>query len=251
MSDRLQWFRWNPGAMPQLDKVPLSVRGAAHALMDALWLNPELESWDLVKLLDHLMIELNHLDVDILSRIMPPIHLYLSRERGEGEAWRDKKRTAGRLGGLAKASNATSTLANLPPTYLPTKLPKEPKEKRACPKQASDPSPAVMEIPCVGNGPKTWTLHQAKVDEWISSFPGLDVMGEVRRAAQWLRDNPTKAKTANGMPAFFSRWLSRATDSPATGRTPAPAARKRTWESDEAFKTQLSGYKVPVLGETE
>lgn len=58
----------------------------------------------------------------------------------------------------------------------------------------------------------SWQLPQAKLDEWQKTFPDLDVEGQLRRAAQWLRDNPSKQKTPGGMPRFLGSWLLRAAD---------------------------------------
>jgi len=59
---------------------------------------------------------------------------------------------------------------------------------------------------------KTWDLDSKKVDEWQESFPGIDIPNECKKALQWIRDNPTKRKTARGMPKFLGGWLSRAND---------------------------------------
>jgi hypothetical protein len=64
----------------------------------------------------------------------------------------------------------------------------------------------------VGNG-QTWTLAGSKLDEWSSAYPHLDVEAELRKARQWLIDNPPKRKTLRGMPRFLNGWLSRAQDS--------------------------------------
>ncbi len=50
----------------------------------------------------------------------------------------------------------------------------------------------------------------SKVSEYRATFPGLDVEGECRKALQWTRDNPTRRKTARGMPKFLFGWLERA-----------------------------------------
>jgi len=78
-------------------------------------------------------------------------------------------------------------------------------------------SPTLYEVPCSGTGPKTWPLTQAKLDEWMTAFPGIDVKAELRKAIQYLKDNPTKLKTHRGCPAYFGRWLGRAQD-----RNPKP-----------------------------
>ncbi len=54
-----------------------------------------------------------------------------------------------------------------------------------------------------------WHLPQAKLDEYKQAYPAIDVEDELRKAAQWLSDNPRKRKTAEGMYKFISGWLSR------------------------------------------
>jgi hypothetical protein len=85
-------------------------------------------------------------------------------------------------------------------------------KKDACsepvPKPASEPP--VLVFPTVGKGKKQWSLIEAKLAEYRESFPGVDVLAECRKALQWCRDNPTKRKTARGMPAFLTRWLGKA-----------------------------------------
>jgi hypothetical protein len=83
-------------------------------------------------------------------------------------------------------------------------------------------------FPTVGAGPKTWGLCESKVREYQTSFPGIDVVSECRKAWQWCQDNPAKRKTARGMPAFLARWLSKVQDrggghSAGSGRTGTPS----------------------------
>jgi hypothetical protein len=66
----------------------------------------------------------------------------------------------------------------------------------------------VMVFICSGSPPK-WSLPKTKLDEWQEAFPGVDVLGECRKALQWTRDNPSKKKTARGMPKFLFGWLER------------------------------------------
>lgn len=79
-------------------------------------------------------------------------------------------------------------------------------------KSLADDDPVVMNIPIVGCGPgkrKEWSLLQSKIIEYGESFPGVDVLSECKKARQWCIDNPTKRKTAAGMPKFLSAWLGR------------------------------------------
>jgi hypothetical protein len=75
----------------------------------------------------------------------------------------------------------------------------------------SDSKPPVLLFTAVGK--KEWGLTEEKIAEWTEAYPGVNVLAECRKARQWCIDNPTKNKTAKGMPAFLSRWLSRAQDS--------------------------------------
>ncbi len=84
------------------------------------------------------------------------------------------------------------------------------------PPQAASSEPAdsseslvVLTYPTVGKGSRTWDLSKAKLNEYLESFPGVDVLAECRLALQWCRDNPKKRKTPSGMPAFLASWLGR------------------------------------------
>lgn len=61
---------------------------------------------------------------------------------------------------------------------------------------------------------KEWVLPKVKLDEYLTSYPGIYVENELLKALQWCRDNPRKRKTHGGMPAFLSAWLSRAQNKP-------------------------------------
>jgi hypothetical protein len=76
------------------------------------------------------------------------------------------------------------------------------------------PEEIVLTFPCSGKktDPREWHLGKAKLAEYAESFPGVDALAECRKALQWCRDNPSKRKTARGMTAFLSRWLSSAQD---------------------------------------
>lgn len=90
------------------------------------------------------------------------------------------------------------------------------------PPQAEASEPSGIVFPIKGKR-RNWALPAAKLAEYVESFNGLDVPAEFRRARQWLRDHPTKQKTATGMPSFLTRWLSRSNDraTPMSHGTPA------------------------------
>ena len=111
-----------------------------------------------------------------------------------------------------------------------------------------DTTPAVLIFPTVGAGAKTWELTEAQRAEWQGHYPGLDVLGECRKALAWVRAN--QPKTARGMPAFLVGWLNRTTNRGGTSRPTslaAPAApvlehpRSRTVGNVAAARVFISG----------
>lgn len=109
-------------------------------------------------------------------------------------------------------SDACVTERYAPPAPAPAPAPKEEEPAaQVCdePPKAAASSPTVLTFPTVGKKkePKEWHLIEAKLAEYRESFPGVDVLACCRAALQWCRDNPARRKTARGMPAFLSRWL--------------------------------------------
>ena len=76
-----------------------------------------------------------------------------------------------------------------------------------------EPAPTAFRFAAKG---KTWTLPQAKYDEYRASYAGrltaADLDAEFTKARQWLTDNPNRRPTTTGMPQFLTRWLNRAYD---------------------------------------
>ncbi len=97
------------------------------------------------------------------------------------------------------------------------------------------PSPVFLDFPITGKSRlKVWNLTEAKLAEYQTSFPGLDVEAEMRAARQWCVDNPPKRKTHNGMPAFLTGWLTRSQNS---GRGSGQAKQQPA--------TRLPDFKLP------
>ena len=68
--------------------------------------------------------------------------------------------------------------------------------------------PAVLEFPCDGN-PSAWRLTGSQLAEWGKLFPSLDLLAECRAALAWVLADPSRRKTARGMPKFLVGWFSR------------------------------------------
>jgi hypothetical protein len=85
---------------------------------------------------------------------------------------------------------------------------------------ASEPTAEIEVFPTVGGG--AFVLPEPQAEELTALFPTLDVAQELRSAKAWLVANPTKRKTAKGMPKFLTAWCTRSTSQQrSTGGQPA------------------------------
>lgn len=72
-------------------------------------------------------------------------------------------------------------------------------------------------------GRKEFRLCTSKVDEWVETFGSRGgVESELRKARQWLLDNPSKQKTERGMVRFLGSWLGRVNDRRGFASSPEP-----------------------------
>lgn len=78
--------------------------------------------------------------------------------------------------------------------------------------RVNDNEKVLLSFPCVGPV-KEWHLVDSKLAEWVEAYAGsVSIMDECKKARQWLLNNPTRRKTANGMPRFLNSWITRAVD---------------------------------------
>lgn len=101
--------------------------------------------------------------------------------------------------------------------------------------------PALLSFPTIGTGPKTWSLRRADVTAWQEAYPGLDILGECRRALAWV--NANQAKTAKGMPAFLVNWFNRAVQRGGNSRPTAGAAVRTSYDAATLKRLQNAGVK--------
>lgn len=113
---------------------------------------------------------------------------------------------------MSHLSSSSSSSSSSDTTYPDKETPTE-----SCPATSetevldTPPPQVVMTFPTQGKA-KAWHLTEDRLAEWEELYPALDVEHECRRALDWVKCN--RPKTANGMPAFLSRWLGKATDRP-------------------------------------
>lgn len=66
-------------------------------------------------------------------------------------------------------------------------------------------------------------ISAASVSEWAETYPGVNVMQQLREMRAWCTANPTNRKTARGIGAFVVRWLGKEQDkSGSIGYRPTP-----------------------------
>ena len=96
----------------------------------------------------------------------------------------------------------------------------------------------ILTFPTVGTNGHQWLLTQAQCDEWTALYPGLDILGECRKALAWVQANPQLKKTPGGMNKFLVGWMNRCTDN----TRPSPGSRfSKTAGNKAAIKSWLEG----------
>lgn len=130
---------------------------------------------------------------------------------------------SGNSGNFSEVMAETAPVASLPIEGKGTEEKRRESPNGDSAAAPSATSPVVLTFQTTGRGPKTWDLTEAQRAEWQDAYPGLDVLGECRKALQWVKAN--QPKTAKGMPAFLVNWFNRAT-ARGTGRNDrVPAVR--------------------------
>lgn len=74
-----------------------------------------------------------------------------------------------------------------------------------------------IRLPVDGGG--DWIATGDMVREWRETYPTLDIQAQMRRARQWLLDNPSRQKTKRGMRRFMGSWLATAANNASTQTT--------------------------------
>jgi hypothetical protein len=119
-----------------------------------------------------------------------------------------------------------------PPSISPP-LPSE-KQVGASPDEAGE---AVLAFPCIrhpGSGELEWALTRPQIERWEAVFPDMDVLGEMRKAQEYLTLRSERRKTARGMPKFLFAWLTRGQDNGRYLRRSSPAVSGGTGGSGPA-----------------
>ena len=95
--------------------------------------------------------------------------------------------------------------------------------KTTCRQQAVEPEADTALIPL--NDGSAWRPTISLFNEFITSYPGVNVEHEFQQMRAWCLSNPEKRKTKKGVKRFVNSWLSRAQNS-ATGNRSSPIANR-------------------------
>jgi len=103
---------------------------------------------------------------------------------------------------------------------------------------AESPAPVVSGFLTSGKG-VTWDLRVDLFGELQDAYPGVDILAEARKAKAWCMANPTRRKTARGMPRFLNQWLEKCQNGAGSVRA-APGGRESPGEhTRRSFETYL------------
>lgn len=116
----------------------------------------------------------------------------------------------------AKRSNANAekvkALPDIKQTDINTDISKntsyscpEPEESASTP-----PEPPVISLPL--NDGTEYPVMQADIDKYISLYPSVDVMQQLRNMYGWLDSHRNRRKTKSGIKGFITTWLAKEQD---------------------------------------
>lgn len=135
--------------------------------------------------------------------------------------WRDRRRVTDGDGEV-RHRDGRGTDRDTPPAPAPAPAQRTnpPSEDSGATLFSVTPPAVLLTFPTIGRGASTWDLTEAQCAEWQRAYPGLDVLGECRKALAWVDAN--QPKTAKGMKAFLVNWFNRAVKSGANRRPVQP-----------------------------
>ena len=79
-----------------------------------------------------------------------------------------------------------------------------------CPEQtsfASEPDTGLP--PLILKDGSRFHISENHLNEFVDAYPGVDVRDQIFKMSQWLKSNPTKRKTKNGIMRFINSWIAR------------------------------------------
>jgi uncharacterized protein YdaU (DUF1376 family) len=151
------------------------------------------------------------------------INRRMDRERTEKDAERASKAVAGARGGSARAKAEAKQVLPVTEQVLSTchiavaralAEQEQQQEQESCAEPCGSTLPPAAVITLSLNDGSQFPISQEMLSEWISLFPAVQVMQELRNMRAWLDANPTRRKTKRGIKRFIVGWLSKEQDYP-------------------------------------
>jgi|688.fasta_scaffold32911_7 hypothetical protein len=96
--------------------------------------------------------------------------------------------------------------------------------------------------------PAEWVLPMGLFYEIELTFKDAPILDWIKQARLWTIANPTKQKTARGMPSFLIGWVTRQNDRPAQPRS-FQANGKAKPNLQEALAAMPKGFQLPQRGQ--
>ena len=79
-----------------------------------------------------------------------------------------------------------------------------------CSEQTSFASEQVTGLPpLILKDGSRFHISENHLNEFVDAYPGVDVRDQIMKMSQWLKTNPTKRKTKNGIMRFINSWIAR------------------------------------------
>jgi hypothetical protein len=208
-----------------------------------------------------------------------PIKNSLDRNESKWEDEKQRRREAGRLGGLAKASNAKNatnnsskpsnaknateissttwqSLANLADNVYVNVNDNVNDNVNVKKGNISAPSSfketdseLFIELPLID---KThFPIYSKDLEKWSSIYPAVDIEQEFRNMFGWLNSNPKNRKTKTGISRFINNWLSRSQDRARTVSSSVPIKSNDVASNSTLLKTYSENTDIETMDDDE
>ncbi len=108
---------------------------------------------------------------------------------------------------------------------LATTIDPEPKPEENSPEPPADSGPEIISISLrpIDGEEQQHLLYELDVKTLADTFPGVDILAELKKIKLWNIDNPKKRKTSKGIGRHISSWLEKAQEKIPGGNGNAPA----------------------------
>lgn len=110
--------------------------------------------------------------------------------------------------GIITSQKSTVGHGDTPPESNPNPNPNpNPESEVGCAEPQAPSAPPAICFPL--NDGSEYQISHEQVAEWVSLYPGTDVMQQLRSMLAWLNANPTRRKTKKDVKSFVVSWLNK------------------------------------------